>query len=108
MALRNTDLNNEVWDIIKAQHWNLADLSDRLGIPQSNFYRILKREQIQSAFINLLDVLGYDVEVKFVRKRSRYTRPGVPDGLERLSKKQAEDLIEKLQTFVETKNEKKE
>lgn len=101
--LRNEDLNNEVWEIIKAQHWNIIDLADRLGIPQSNFYRILKREQIQPSFINLAEVLGYDIEVRFVRRRGRtYSRPA-PEGLESLSKSQAEDLIEKLQAYIETK-----
>ena len=101
--LRNEDLNAEVRKIIADQHWSIEALADRMGIYGSNVHRLLKQQHIQENFIKLLDALGYDIEVKFVRKRSRYTKPSVPEGLESLTKKQAEDLIGKLQSYLETK-----
>jgi hypothetical protein len=96
-------LNAEVRKIIADQHWNIEALGDRMGIYGSNVHRLLKQNHIQENFIKLLDALGYDIEVKFVRKRSRYGRQAAPEGFERLSKKQAEDLIEKLQAYVDGK-----
>lgn len=69
--LKNEDLNQEVWDIIHDQHWVNTDLSSRLGMSDTNFYRILKREHIDQKLIDIMEVLGYDVEVKFIRKRRR-------------------------------------
>lgn len=71
MALKNKDLNAEVWDIIHQQHWVIMDLAERLGMPDTNFYRILKREHVSQKLIDLMEVLGYDVEVKFIRKKRR-------------------------------------
>jgi len=69
MALKNEDLNGEVWAIIRDQHWSMVDLAGRLGIPSSNLYRILARDQFREVFVRLVDILGYDIEVKFTRKR---------------------------------------
>lgn len=71
MALKNEDLNAEVWDIIRKQHWVVMDLAERLGMPDTNFYRILKRDQVSHNLIDIMEVLGYDVEVKFIRKKRR-------------------------------------
>lgn len=101
--VRNADLNAEVWDIIHNQHWAAADVATRLGVSPTNFHRILKRDQIQKSFVDLLEVLGYDIEIKFVRRKGRYALPeSAPHGLEDLNRRQKEDLIRKLQESLET------
>lgn len=69
--LKNEDLNAEIWQIIHDQHWVNTDLAERMGMPDTNFYRILKRDHVDKKIIELMEILGYDVEVKFVRKRRR-------------------------------------
>lgn len=101
--LRNENLNGELRQIIKDQHWTITDLADRLGIFDTALHRILRQNHVSDNLIKLCDALGYDVEVKLIRKRAKYTKPGVPEGLEDLSRKQAEDLIAKLQAYLETK-----
>lgn len=102
--LKNKDLNAEIRAIIAEQHWNLTALADRMGTYDSNLHRLLKQDHVQENFIKLCDALGYDVEVKLVRKRGRYGKEEPPSGLEKLSKKEARDLIEKLQSIIDAKS----
>lgn len=101
--LKNKDLNGEIRAIIEEQHWNLTALADRMGMYDSNLHRLLKQPHIQENFIKLCDALGYDIEVKLVRKRGRYGKEEPPSGIEGLTKKQAEDLVAKLQAYIDSK-----
>ena len=67
--IKNKDLNAEVWQLFRDSGLTVTAVSARMGIVPQHFYRILKREQIQSAFVKMVDALGYDIEVKFVKKR---------------------------------------
>lgn len=69
--LKNEDLNAEIWEIIKAQHWSVPDLANRMEIARPNVYRTIEQKHISDNLVKLMDILGYDVEVKFVRKKKR-------------------------------------
>lgn len=71
MALRNEDLNQEIWDLIKAGNWTKTDIARRIGIADTHIHRTVNRPHVDQKLIDIMDVMGYDVEVKFVRKRNR-------------------------------------
>jgi hypothetical protein len=72
--LKNEDLDKEIWGIIQAQHWVITDLASRIGISSTNFYRLLRRPHIDAKMVEMLEVMGYDVEVRFVRRAGRKQR----------------------------------
>lgn len=70
-ALKNENLNGEIWAIIHQRHWVIMKLAERLGMPDTNFYRILKREHVSSKLIEIMEVLCYDVEDKFIPRKKQ-------------------------------------
>lgn len=71
MALRNEDLKSEIKQIMKADHWTQDAVANRMGIPQSYIHKIFNRDNVDKRLIEMMDIMGYDVEVRFVRKRRR-------------------------------------
>lgn len=71
MALRNEDLNQEIWDLMKSGNWKKTEISRRIGITDTHLNRTVNRPHVDQKLIDIMDVMGYDVEVKFVRKRNR-------------------------------------
>lgn len=70
MALRNENLKAEIQAILKEDHWTHDAIATRMGIPQSYVSRILNRS-VDKRLIEMMDVIGYDIEVRFVRKKRR-------------------------------------
>lgn len=71
MALRNEDLAQEVWDLMAAGHWTKTEVARRVGITDTHINRTVNRPHVDQKLIDIMDVLGYDVEVRFLRKRNR-------------------------------------
>lgn len=69
--LKNENLSEEIWQIIRDQHWSVPDLANRMEIARPNVYRTVDQKHVSDALVKLMDILGYDVEVKFVRKKKR-------------------------------------
>lgn len=66
--IRN-DINAEVEELIKSGHWTRTDITSRMGVTRQYYNKIMNRPHLDQKFVDMLDVMGYDIEVKFVRKR---------------------------------------
>ena len=71
MALKNEDIPGEVLELMAAGKWTQTEVSRRMGIRDTHFKRTLLRPHIDKKLIDMLDAIGYDIEVKFVRKKNR-------------------------------------
>ena len=70
--IRNENLRDEIRDIMKEAHWTHDALATRMGIPQSYISKILNyKEKVYGKLVEMMDIMGYDVEVRFVRKKRK-------------------------------------
>lgn len=69
--LKNENLGDEIRAIIAEQHWKMADLANRVGMHRPNLYRTIDQKAVNDSLIDLMEALGYDVEIRFVRKKNR-------------------------------------
>jgi cell division FtsZ-interacting protein ZapD len=67
--LRNQDLNKEIEDLIESGHWVKTDLLNRMGLKKQYYRTMMNRPHVDQKIVEMLDIMGYDVEVKFVRKK---------------------------------------
>ena len=71
MALKNADLAKEIWDLMELGHWTKTEIARRIGITDTHMNRTVNRPHVDQKMIDIMEVMGYDVEVRFVRKRNR-------------------------------------
>ncbi len=64
-----TDVDKELENLIESGHWTKMELMARMGLPRQYYHRIVGRQHVDQKIIDLAEIMGYDVEVKFVRKR---------------------------------------
>lgn len=69
--LRNENLRDEIREIMKNDHWTHDALANRMSVPQTYISTILRRDHVDSKMVEMMDVMGYDVEIRFVRKGRR-------------------------------------
>lgn len=68
--LRNEDLKAEIQKILKDDHWTHDAVATRMGVAQPEISRILNRG-VDKRLVEMMDTIGYDVEVRFVRKKRK-------------------------------------
>lgn len=67
MAVMN-DFYNDFNMICKAEGIAKGDLADKAGLDQNNMARSCKRQQFAPNFVKLIEALGYDIKVSYVRR----------------------------------------
>lgn len=70
MALRNENLKDEIRQILKEDHWTHDAVATRMGIAQPEISRILNRG-VDKRLVDMMDAIGYDIEIRFVRKKRK-------------------------------------
>ena len=67
--IRNENLRDEIRAIMKNDHWTHDALATRLGVPQPYISKILNyKEKVYGKLVDMMDIMGYDIEIRFVRK----------------------------------------
>lgn len=67
--IRNENLRDEIRTIMKNDHWTHDALATRMGVPQPYISKILNnKDKVYGRLVEMMDVMGYDIEVRFVRK----------------------------------------
>lgn len=67
MAVMN-DFYNDFNKICKAEGIVKGDLAEKAGIDQSIMARSCKNKQFSTNFVKLIEALGYDIKVSYVRR----------------------------------------
>lgn len=69
--LRNQDIPGEIWELMEKGHWTKTEIARRIGITDTHINRTVNRPHVDQKLIDICEVMGYDVELKFVRKKNR-------------------------------------
>lgn len=63
-----TDIEKEVRGILNLEGKSMGDVGDPVGIPRQNVWRTLKGGKLTPSLVAILDSLGYDVEINFIKR----------------------------------------
>lgn len=63
------DIKKDLDELVENGHWVKADLMSRMNLPAQYYSKITGRTNVNKKLIELLDIMGYDVEIRFVRKK---------------------------------------
>ena len=65
-----TDWKDEIDGIVKAEGMTWQTIADRMGATRQGAYGVIHTTVniIPKSVVRLMEILGYDIEIKFVRK----------------------------------------
>lgn len=68
--LKHNNIENEIKSIAAAQGKTLGEVAKEAGTSGSYVSRLLQKDPVNPTLESVLDVLGYDVKIEYVKKAS--------------------------------------
>lgn len=65
-----TDIKKEIKEILKRSGMTQTDFAKSAGVSTAYISKAMSIKPLKLSFEKLIDVLGYDIEIRFVKKKS--------------------------------------
>lgn len=64
-----TDTEKEINAILRAEGLTQSDVARMRGIARQSVHDAIKRPAVLKSFVEMMEAIGYDIEIEFVRKK---------------------------------------
>ena len=64
-----TDIEKEIYGALKAEGLTQSEIARRRGVTRQTVNDAIKRTPIVKGFVEMMEAIGYDIEIEFVRRK---------------------------------------